>query len=85
MADQNSTHSTGENTGRQDAAERRRNPADNLTRDARVRGGERSARLQQRDARGQFSGRKKEGADTRGETASNNAGRNAGEPTSENR
>jgi hypothetical protein len=80
MADQNM-----QDTGRQDAAESRRNPADNLTRDARVRGGERSARLQQRDARGQFAGRKKEGADTRQENNTSNAGRNAGEPGGESR
>lgn len=36
----------------------RRNPADNLTREARVRGGMHSAKKQQRDAFGQFAGRK---------------------------
>lgn len=38
--------------------ESRRNPADNLTREARVRGGMHSAKKQQRDAFGQFAGRK---------------------------
>jgi hypothetical protein len=80
MVDQNT-----QDSARQEAADQRRNPADNLTRDARVRGGERSARLQQRDARGQFAGRKKEGADTRQENNTGNAGRNAGEPIDENR
>lgn len=42
----------------------RRNPADNLTREDRVRGGERSAQLQQRDQHGQFAGRTK-GAESR--------------------
>lgn len=36
----------------------RRNPADNLTREARIRGGMHSAKNQQRDAFGQFAGRK---------------------------
>jgi hypothetical protein len=36
----------------------RRNPADNLSREDRVRGGERSASMQNRDASGQFAGRK---------------------------
>jgi hypothetical protein len=35
-----------------------RNPADNLTREARIRGGMHSAKKQQRDAFGQFAGRK---------------------------
>lgn len=78
MADQN----RNQEIGRQEAGERRRNPADNLTRDARVRGGERSARLQQRDARGQFAGSKQKEAQ-RSESRGN-AGRNAGEPTGEN-
>lgn len=81
MADQNSN----QNMGRQESAERRRNPADNLTRDARVRGGERSAGLQQRDARGQFAGRKSKDVETRPQSQNNNVGRTAGEPTDENR
>lgn len=51
MADQNRGNNQ-DNTGR-------RNPADNLTHQDRVRGGERSAQLQTRDQRGQFAGRKK--------------------------
>jgi hypothetical protein len=42
---------------------RRRNPADNLTHQDRVRGGERSAQMQNRDQRGQFAGRKKQEGD----------------------
>jgi hypothetical protein len=89
MADQNRNEERGA-VRREDAgatssrAEGRRNPADNLTREARVRGGERSAKMQQRDARGQFSGRKHE-SEKRGETRSPNAGRSAGEPASDNR
>lgn len=37
----------------------RRNPAENLSHEDRVRGGERSAQLQQRDEQGQFAGRSK--------------------------
>jgi hypothetical protein len=54
----------------------RRNPADNLTHQDRVRGGEKSAQLQNRDQRGQFAGRKKgESNDNRG---ANNDNRGAG-------
>ena len=76
MADQNS------NTNRGNQGGGRRNPADNLTHEDRVRGGERSAAMQQRDASGQFAGRKN--ADNRGGAAHNrtggggSAGRNAG-------
>jgi hypothetical protein len=81
MVDQNSNQDIGrqEQSARTEA-ERRRNPADNLTREARIRGGERSAKMQQRDARGQFSGRRKETEQARGEANPPNAGRNAGEP-----
>jgi hypothetical protein len=41
-----------------DRTDDRRNPADNLTREARIRGGMHSAKNQQRDAFGQFAGRK---------------------------
>ncbi len=37
--------------------ERRQNPADNLSHADRVRGGERSSRMQRRDGQGQFAGR----------------------------
>jgi hypothetical protein len=48
--------SPGEGAGQE--SHRARNPADNLTREARVRGGMHSAKQQQRDAFGQFAGRK---------------------------
>ena len=60
MADQERTEPT---TGR-------RNPADNLTSEARRKGGKHSAQMQRRDQHGQFAGRK-------GENASGNA---AGRP-----
>lgn len=41
----------------------RRNPADNLTREARIRGGMHSARNQRRDAFGQFAGRRSTSGD----------------------
>jgi hypothetical protein len=53
MADQNDRGGNQDNNGGG-----RRNPADNLTREDRIRGGERSAKMQQRDQRGQFAGRK---------------------------
>ena len=52
MADQDNRGGNQDNTGG------RRNPADNLTREDRIRGGERSAQMQHRDQRGQFAGRK---------------------------
>jgi hypothetical protein len=83
MADQNRNQEVGRHEAPvQTTSESRRNPADNLTREARIRGGERSARMQNRDARGQFAGRRNEGG--RSEPRAN-AGRNAGEPTGENR
>lgn len=56
----------------------RRNPADNLTHEDRVRGGERSAAMQQRDASGQFAGRKGSADQNRGNQQGSGAGRNAG-------
>ena len=37
---------------------RRQNPADNLSHADRVRGGERSSKMQRRDGQGQFAGRR---------------------------
>lgn len=76
MADQNSSGGNPINSGAQ--AGGRRNPADNLTRDDRVRGGERSAAMQTRDSTGQFAGRKgSEGNRGSGGTGGG-PGRNAG-------
>lgn len=51
MADQNQNDSIS-----------RRNPADNLTSEARRKGGKNSAQNQRRDQHGQFAGRKSENA-----------------------
>ena len=76
MADQNSNSGNRSNQG---GGGGRRNPADNLTREDRIRGGERSAAMQNRDSTGQFAGSKN--AENRGGTATNRpndgAGRNA--------
>jgi hypothetical protein len=80
MADQNRDNNTlnnnNNNTGR-------RNPADNLTHQDRVRGGERSAQLQNRDQRGQFAGRKKNegGGDNRGNNPGNDNRGGGGRPS----
>ena len=49
-----------ENQGSQGGANggRRQNPADNLSHADRVRGGERSSKMQRRDGQGQFAGRR---------------------------
>jgi hypothetical protein len=49
-----------ENQGSQGGASggRRQNPADNLSHADRVRGGERSSKMQRRDGQGQFAGRR---------------------------
>jgi hypothetical protein len=65
MADQNRSDNQNDTQGG------RRNPADNLTREDRIRGGERSAQMQNRDERGQFAGRKQGNSD-------NNRGANQG-------
>jgi hypothetical protein len=73
MADQNRGGNQDNNTGR-------RNPADNLTHQDRVRGGEKSAQLQTRDERGQFAGRKKnqDNQSRGGGGGYNSSGNNAG-------
>lgn len=78
MADQNSSNNMNSAGGR-------RNPADNLTREDRIRGGERSAAMQNRDATGQFAGRKnaeanrgQSNAGRSGNIGVNNAGGGAG-------
>jgi hypothetical protein len=72
MADQENRgnqNDTGSTSGR-------RNPADNLTHQDRVRGGERSAQMQTRDQRGQFAGRKKGESENR--SSFNNQGQRQG-------
>jgi hypothetical protein len=70
MADQDRGNNQ-DNTGR-------RNPADNLTHQDRVRGGEKSAQLQTRDERGQFAGRKKNQDNQPRGSNSNMGGGNSG-------
>jgi len=70
MADQENRGNQN-NTGNNSTG--RRNPADNLTHQDRVRGGERSAQMQTRDQRGQFAGRKK------GESENRNNNMNQGQ------
>lgn len=49
---------------------RRQNPADNLSHADRVRGGERSSRMQRRDGQGQFAGRRSSETDPQGTESS---------------
>ena len=56
--DQGGPQGMGVQQGGVQGTDPRRNPADNLSREDRIRGGERSASMQQRDGRGQFAGRK---------------------------
>jgi len=79
MADQNDRNSNQDNT-----AGGRRNPADNLTREDRIRGGERSAQMQQRDQRGQFAGRKGGSSEGAGR-AGDNSNRGFGDNNNQNR
>lgn len=62
--------------------DRHRNPADNLSREDRVRGGERSAAMQHRDQRGQFAGRKNKTEEDRNRQQ---GGRAAGSGAASNR
>src|SRR5437762_7142131 len=71
MADQNIRNNQQGGGGR-------RNPADNLSHEDRVRGGERSASMQQRDAQGQFSGRKGSSDSGRGGTPGRSGGGGGG-------
>jgi hypothetical protein len=47
---------------------RRQNPADNLSHADRVRGGERSSKMQRRDEQGQFAGRRSGDANPQGQS-----------------
>lgn len=60
-----------------DASTGRRNPADNLTGEARRKGGKNSAQMQRRDQHGQFAGRKSESSSA--SAGSSDSGRSAGE------
>ena len=75
MADQNRSEQQGGTQQSGPQQESRKNPADNLSREDRVRGGERSAAMQQRDQRGQFAGRKNKPEDDR---SRQQGGRSAG-------
>jgi hypothetical protein len=58
MVDPALNDSSQQNPQGQQPDGRRRNPADNLSRQDRIRGGARSAAMQNRDGRGKFSGRR---------------------------
>jgi hypothetical protein len=67
--------------GQNESTTRRRNPADNLTGEARRKGGKNSAQMQRRDQHGQFAGRKGESGGNNnsggGGHSSNSSGRSA--------
>jgi hypothetical protein len=84
MADQIRSDQGGQGGqgGVQKQDDRHRNPADNLSREDRVRGGERSAAMQHRDQRGQFAGRKNKAEEDRNRQQ---GGRAAGSGAATNR
>ena len=72
MTDPALNDSSQQNQPQEQPDGRRRNPADNLSRQDRIRGGARSAAMQNRDGRGKFSGRRSGNPESKNEANGNN-------------